>query len=104
MKLFEIDADLDDLRDEIKGMVLAAKAAGKMKVSPEEILKDLRRAGHMVDKDELLLMLDGIPGISTATDQEINFAKTTPDEKQQAKDDDTVERMAKSQLGRKDNG
>ena len=102
MKLFEIDADLEDLRDEIQGMVLAAKAAGIMKVTPEEIMHDLRRSGHMVDTDELLLILDGIPGISTATDQEINFAKTTPGEKQQDHVVSAVEKIARSQREKQD--
>lgn len=101
MKLFEVDADLDDLRDEIKGLVLASKAAGIMQVTPAQILSDLRRSGHAVDMDELLLMLKGIPGISTASGKEVNFAKTTPDEKQQKKDDTTIKNMSKSQLDRK---
>lgn len=101
MKLFEIDADLEDLRDEVKAMMLAAKAAGIMKVTPEEILFDLRRSGYMVDKDELMLMLDGLPGISTTSDKEINFAKTSPEEKQQDKDDTAIKKMSRSQLDRK---
>jgi hypothetical protein len=100
MKLFEIDADLNDIRDEVKGLVLANKAAGVMTVTPDQIIFDLRRSGHNIDRDELLLLLKNMPGISTASGKEINFAKTTPDEKQQKKDDDTVKRMSRSQLDR----
>jgi hypothetical protein len=100
MKLFEIDADLSDIRDEVKGLVLANKAAGIMKVTPDQMIFDLRRSGHNIDRDELLLLLKNMPGISTASGKEINFAKTTPDEKQQKKDDDTVKKMSRSQLDR----
>ena len=100
MKLFEIDADLSDIRDEVKGLVLANKAAGIMKVTPDQIIFDLRRSGHNIDRDELLLLLKNMPGISTASGKEINFAKTTPDEKQQKIDDDTVKKMSRSKLDR----
>ena len=101
MNLFEVDSQLDDMRDEIKGLVLAAKAAGMDTVSPDQLLFDLRKAGYTVDKDELQLVLKNIPGVSTSTHKEINFSKTTPDEKQQKKDDTMIKKMSKSSLDRK---
>lgn len=101
MKLFEVDTQLDDMRDEVKGLVLAAKAAGMSTVTPDQLLFDLQKAGYNVDKEELQLVLKNMPGVSTSTPKEINFAKTTPDEKQQKKDDGMIKKMSKSTLDRK---
>jgi hypothetical protein len=89
------------MRDEIMALVLAAKAAGMSTVTPEQLLFDLQKAGYNVDKEELQLVLKNIPGVSTSTPQKINFAKTTPDEKQEKKDDGMIKKMSRSTLDRK---
>jgi len=101
MKLFEVDAQLDDLRDEIQGLVLAAKAAGMQEISPNQLLFDLRRAGNKIGMDELMLVLKGLPGIEMSNPRMITLATTSPEEKLKNKDDEIISKMASKSLDRK---
>lgn len=100
MKLFEVDAQLDDLRDEIQGLVLAAKAAGMKEISPNQLLFDLRRSGNKIGMDELMLVLKGVPGIETSNPRMITMTTTSPEEKLKNKDDEIISKMASKSLDR----
>ncbi len=101
MKLFEVDAQLDDLRDEVSGLILAAKAAGMDEISPNQLLFDLRRSGNQMGIDELMLLLKGMPGIEDSNPRAIKISITSPEEKLKQKDDEIISRMASSSLDKK---
>lgn len=100
MKLFEVDAQLDDLRDEIQGLILAAKAAGMQQISPNQLLFDLRRSGNKIGIDELMLILKGLPGIETSNPRSITIAVTSPEQKLKNRDDEIISKMASKSIDR----
>ena len=81
MKLFEVDSGLEDLRDEVQGLLLAAKAAGMQDISPSQLLFDLKRSGNNIGIDELMMLLKGLPGISASDPRSIKLTSTSPEEK-----------------------
>lgn len=101
MKLFEVDAQLDDLRDKVSGLILAAKGAGMDEISPNQLLFDLRRSGNNMGIDELMLLLKGLPGVEEANPRSIKIATTSPEEKLKQKDDEIVSKMASKSLDKK---
>jgi len=101
MKLFEVDSQLDDLRDEVSGLILAAKAAGMSEISPNQLLFDLRRSGNNMGIDELMLLLRGLPGVENSNPRSIQISTTSPEEKLKQKDDDIINKMASSSIDKK---
>lgn len=95
MRLFEVDSELTDLKDDILGLLLASRAAGLEKISVDELLTDIHRGGEKwVGIDELMLLLRSMPGIAKFDPRTITLKSSSPEQRYEKRQEDIINKMA----------
>lgn len=103
MRIIELleSTSQDEILNALEELLVRLKAQGKTKVKTAAIEARLKSAGYVVDRSNLLDLLNKVKIVGSANGVEVTLDSALPDSPKQ-KDDATVSKMASKQLTKKD--